>query len=169
MNDVTMEVINHSFDNGNLLLNMEIKNNTSEAISILKPRPVKPGKYFMSSVPPDFFIVNFTNQEEECVISEPANSGTKLTKTKFDFLTIEANSSITFTIKCSDYSAYYCEEELLDVEIIYSFDTSLLDKEHFENTIRKKGQLNETQSNEMFQLISSTYQTPLTATTSIRK
>ncbi len=162
---IQLEVDGHQIDDSDITLYMKIVNNSSSYLSILKPTPLQYRKRSIPAIrPPDFFSIALQSDQNPCIISAPADAGGVYIKSKQDILKVEPYSSAKFNIALKDYDIYYCDDEVFDLQIDYSYDDRLLDWTYFIEKIAQRGQLTEDEAQELYLELNYTYPGDLSTT-----
>lgn len=160
--NVMLKINSHQINGNNILLNVEVVNESKNSVSILKPRPqAKLGSWGPPSpVFPDFFKVSLPNQANPCLELPPGDASKIGYKSLNDILTVAPKSNAVFQIKCNEYSSFYCKEDQLEVVVKYNFDKRYLERDFFD---RRMSDLSEPERTEFYNALLNMYQLPLSA------
>lgn len=145
-----------------------ITNHLTDTIVILRPLPAKDTNRFVpSSVPPDFFQLTFFPETALCLYP-PFNSGTTAVKTPDDFLLLAPNEQRTLRVDPEHYFQGVCDESINTVRGVlkYKYNPRYVEDPAFFNArIKSKGNLDETASQRLLDLLARSYRKEITTDT----
>ena len=132
---VELHIRGYVIDKRDIEVFVEVVNNSSDTIKILKGSPLKKRDNGPSKViVPYFFSAELNGDKANCLLVEPLQDGAFLQEHRF-FATLEPGRATEVKLRINDFESFYCDDLNFEIKVKYELDKRLLDKLVFDKEI----------------------------------